>query len=240
MDIRGKTVLLTGGTSGIGAAMARQLATKGARVILTGRSAEGLANATEQGFEAIAADLSGPGGAHAIMEALGDRPIDILINNAGQGVDHDFREAAPDVAAADDCIYANFNSPVRLIAALLPRLKQRPEAAIVNVTSGLAIAPNTGSPVYCATKAALRSYTQALRAQLSGCNVHVVEALPPVVATQMTARFGGIKMPAEECAARIIRAIERNDHEANIGMVRILRAINSVSPKLAAWVMLRF
>ncbi|MDZ4307246.1 SDR family oxidoreductase [Allopontixanthobacter sp.] len=240
MDITGKTILLTGGTAGIGAAMARQLAEKGASVIVTGRSAEGLARAREQGFEAIAADLSGPGGAQAILEALGDRPIDILINNAGQGVDHDFRASPPDIGAADDCIYANFNSPVRLIAALLPRLKQRPEAAIVNVTSGLAIAPNTGSAVYCATKAALRSYTLALRAQLSGCNVHVVEALPPVVATQMTAGRGGIKMPASDCAAQIIRAIERNDHEANVGMVKVLRTVHSLSPKLAGKIMLRF
>lgn len=240
MDIRDKAILLTGGTAGIGAKLARQLAAKGAQVIVTGRSAAGLENAREQGFDAIAADLSGPGGTAAILDALGDRTIDILINNAGQGVDHDFRKAAPDLEAADDCIYANFNSPVRLIAALLPRLKQRPEAAIVNVTSGLAIAPNTGSPVYCATKAALRSYTQALRAQLSGCNVHVIEALPPVVATQMTAGMGGIKMPPEECAAQIIRAIEKNDHEANIGMVRILRGVHSLSPKLAGWLMLRF
>lgn len=240
MDIHGKTILLTGGTAGIGAAMARQLVAKGAKVIVTGRSASGLAKARELGLEAIAADLSGPEGAEAILEALRDRPVDILINNAGQGVDHDFRESAPDVDAADDCIYANLNSPVRLVASLLPRLKQRPEAAIVNVTSGLAISPNTGSPVYCATKAALRSYTQSLRAQLAGCNVHVVEALPPVVATQMTARLGGIKMPAEDCAAQIIQAIERNDHEANIGMVRILRTVNSVSPKLAGWLMLRF
>lgn len=240
MDIRGKTILLTGGTAGIGAAMARQLSAKGALVILTGRSPVGLAKARELGFEAIAADLSGPGGADAILQALGDRPVDILINNAGQGVEHDFREAAPDVEAADDCIHTNLNSPIRLVTALLPRLKKRPEAAIVNVTSGLAISPNTGSPVYCATKAALRSYTQALRAQLSGCNVHVVEALPPVVATHMTEGRGGIKMPAEECAAQIIRAIERNDHEANIGMVKILRTVNSVSPKLAAWLMLRF
>jgi len=240
MEIGGKTILLSGGTAGIGAEMAQQLAAKGAKLIVTGRSPEGLAKAREFGFEAIPADLSGPGGAHAITDALGDRPIDILINNAGQGVDHDFRLGAPDVDAADDCIYANLNSPIRLIAALLPRLKQRSEAAIVNVTSGLAIAPNAGSPVYCATKAALSSYTQALRAQLSDCNVHVVEALPPVVATQMTAGRVGQKMSPQECAGQIIRAIENNDHEANVGMVKVLRRVHSISPKLAGKIMLRF
>lgn len=240
MDLSGKTVLLTGGTAGIGAAMARQLKGKGAAVILTGRSEDGLTNARAEGFEAVAADLSGPAGVTSILDALGDRPVDILINNAGQGVDHDFREAAPDMQAADDCIQANLNTPIRLIAVLLPRLMQRPHAAIVNVTSGLAIAPNTGSPVYCATKAALRSYTQSLRAQLAGTNVLVVEGLPPVVDTQMTAARGGSKMQPEECARQIIRALEAGATEANVGMVKVLKLVNSVSPALARKIMLRF
>lgn len=171
---------------------------------------------------------------------MGDREIDILINNAGQGVDHDFREAAPDVNAADDCIYANLNAPIRLIAGLLPRLKSRHEAAIVNVTSGLAIAPNAGAPVYCATKAGLRSYTQALRAQLANTNVQVIEALPPMVDTQMTAGRGNRKMSAQDCAREIIYAVENDRPEANVGMVKILRLVHSISPKLAARMMLRF
>ncbi|TMM50264.1 SDR family oxidoreductase [Qipengyuania marisflavi] len=240
MQISGKTVLLTGGTAGIGEQMAHQLKAKGATVIVTGRSAEGLAARRGEGFEAIAADLSSPAGAQAILDALGDRPIDILINNAGQGVDHDFREAVPDADATDDCIYANLNTPIRLMAGLIPRLKQRGEAAIVNVTSGLAIAPRAGGPVYCATKAALRSYTQAIRAQLADTGVHVIEALPPVVATQMTAARSGSKMAPEECARQIIAAIENDRTEANVGMVKLLKAVHSASPALARKVMLRF
>jgi uncharacterized oxidoreductase len=240
MQLAGKAALVTGGTAGIGEQMALQLKAKGASVIVTGRSPEGLDRARQAGFQAIAADLSHPEGAQAIVDALGDRPIDILINNAGQGVDHDFRAAAPDPDAADDCIYANLNTPIRLIAALLPRLRERPEAAIVNVTSGLAIAPNTGSAVYCATKAGLRSYTQSLRAQLAGGNVHVIEALPPVVDTAMTAARGGKKLPASECALQIVDAIERDRPEANVGMVKLLRTVHSASPALARRIMLRF
>jgi uncharacterized oxidoreductase len=240
MDMNGKCVLLTGGTAGIGEQMALQFKAKGAEVILTGRSLNRLEAMRKQGFEAIEADLHTPLGAERILQALGDRPIDVLINNAGQGVDHDFREKMPDADAADDCIYANFNTPIRLITALVPRLKQRPRAAIVNVTSGLAIAPNAGGSVYCATKAALRSYTQAIRAQLADTNITVIEALPPVVDTQMTAGRASGKMPPEECARQIIHALEKGHTEANVGMVKVLKAVHSASPALARRIMLRF
>jgi len=123
---------------------------------------------------------------------------------------------------------------------LMPVLRSRPETLIVNVTSGLAIAPNAGAPVYCATKAALRSYTQALRAQVKGTGIHVLEALPPMVDTQMTAGRGNNKLSPEECARQIIAAMERGANEANVGMVKVLQAVHSVSPALARAVMLRF
>jgi uncharacterized oxidoreductase len=240
MRIAGKTVLLTGGTAGIGERLAQQLQAKGATVIVTGRTPERLDRAKAAGFDAIAANLSSPEGAAAILDALGPRAIDVLVNNAGQGVEHDFREAVPDPRAADDCIYANLNTPIRLIAALVPRLRQRPEAAIVKVTSGLAIAPNTGSAVYCATKAGLRSYTKSLRAQLAGTSVRVIEALPPVVETQMTAARAGAKMKPEECARQIVDALENDRDEANVGQVKLLRIVHSISPALAERIMLRF
>jgi uncharacterized oxidoreductase len=240
MDISGKTVLLTGGSAGIGRELARQMKAKGAQVAVTGRNHARLAEMRNEGFEAIEADLSSAHGVDALIADLGDRELDILINNAGQGVDHDFREAQPDADAADACIYANLDAPIRLITALWPRMKARPEAAIVNVTSGLAIAPRAGSPIYCATKAGLRSYSQALRAQMVGSNVHVIEALPPVVDTQMTADRDMKKMPAPECARQILVAIERNNPQANVGMVKLLDLAHSISPALARRIMLRF
>lgn len=240
MDMNGKRVLLTGGTAGIGEQMALQLKAKGAEVIVTGRSLKRLEAMRKLGFEAVEADLHTPLGAERILHALGERSLDVLVNNAGQGVDHDFREEAPDADAANDCIYANLNTPIRLIAALVPRLEQRPEAAIVNVTSGLAIAPRAGGPVYCATKAALRSYTQAIRAQLADTSITVIEALPPVVDTQLTAGRGNRKMSADECARQIVAALEEGREEANVGMVKLLKAVHSASPALARKVMLRF
>lgn len=240
MNVNGKTVLLTGGSAGIGREIARQLQAKGAKVILTGRDPERLAAMQAEGFEVLAADLSNAAGVDALVAALEGRAIDILINNAGLGVPHDVRNGLPNADAADGCFYANLSAPVRLITALLPVLRARPEAAIVNVTSGLAIAPNTASSVYCASKAGLRSFTMALRAQLAKEPILVVEALPPVVDTQMTADRDMSKMPPQECARQIIAAIEGDRPEANVGMVKLLRAVYSLSPALARRVMRSF
>jgi uncharacterized oxidoreductase len=240
MQLAGKTILLTGGTDGIGKELSHQLRAKGATVIVTGRNAGRIAAAKTDGFEVIAADLSLPNGIDAVIDGIGSRTPDILINNAGAGSDHDFREGAPDLADNDRCLFLNLNAPIHLIARMLPSLRARPEAMIVNVTSGLAIAPRAGGPVYCATKAALRSYTQALRVQLAGTKVHVLEALPPVVETKLTAGRGNKKMAPAECARQIVAAMERNADEANVGLVKLLQLVHSMSPALARKIMLRF
>lgn len=244
MELSGKTALLTGGSAGIGRELARQLKDKGAEVVLTGRNPERLAAMEGEGFETISADLSNAAGVDALLTAWGERGIDILINNAGQLVDHDFRpkeaRGAVDPDAADDCIYANLNAPIRLTVGLMESLRARPKATIVNVTSGLAIAPAARQPVYCATKAGLRFYSLAIREQLKGTNVRVIEALPPVVDTQMNDGNPMRKMPAEECARQIVVAIEKDRDEANIGVTKALRATESVSPKIARALTLRF
>ena len=240
MRLVGKTVLVTGGTDGIGAQLIRQLRTKGATVITSGRNAERVAATKADGFDVIKADLSLPAGVKALLAGLDGRPIDILVNNAGAGVDHDFREDAPDPDGAARAIFLNLTAPIQLITALMPMLRSRPKAMIVNVTSGLAIAPRAGGPVYCATKAGLRSYSQAIRAQLKGTNVHVLEALPPVVETKMTAGRGSRKMSAAECARQFIVAIEADADEANVGLVKALQLVHSLSPSLARRIMLKF
>ncbi len=240
MQLSGKTILLTGGTDGIGRELALQLRALGATILVTGRTASRIVEMQALGFETISAELSTPAGVDAVLAGLAGRPIDILINNAGAGSDHDFRVAPPDLADNDRCIFLNLNAPIHLITHLMPSLKARREAMIVNVTSGLAIAPRAGGPVYCATKAALRSYTQALRAQLAGTKVHVLEALPPVVETKLTAGRTSKKMSPVECARQIVAAMQRNAHEANVGMVKLLQAVHSLSPALARKIMLRF
>jgi uncharacterized oxidoreductase len=239
VKISGKTIVITGGTDGIGREIARQLLAKGAAVIVCGRREALLASARADGMEAIAADLSSADGCAAFLAAIGDRPVDILINNAGMS--GNFGPGEPlDLGVTDQAIFLNLNAPMHLIGHLLPGLLTRPEAAIVNVTSGLAIAPRAGGPVYCATKAGLRSFTQSLRHNLRNSNVHVIEALPPVVDTAMTAGRPAKKMSAHQCAAQIIDAILSNKAEANVGMVKFLQMVYSVSPALARRIMINF
>lgn len=240
MQVNGKTALVTGGTDGIGLEIARLLQAKGATVIVCGRREDLLASARAEGMQAIAADLSNADGCTGLVKQVDGQQLDILINNAGMS--GNFGPGEPlDLALTDKAIFLNLNAPMHLIGHLLPGLLARPEAAIVNVTSGLAIAPRAGGPVYCASKAGLRSFTQSLRHNLRETNVHVIEALPPVVDTAMTrGRVGGSKMSAKDCAAQIVDAISSNAKEANVGMVKLLQMVHSISPALARRIMIKF
>jgi uncharacterized oxidoreductase len=240
MRLSGKTVLVTGSTDGIGAQLIRQLRDKGATVIASGRNPDRVAATRADGFEVIEADLSTPAGIDALLAGLGDRPIDVLINNAGIGTSYDFRNGDVDLPGAATTYFLNLHAPTQLIARLLPVLKARGEAMIVNVTSGLALAPNGRSPVYCASKAGLRSYTLAVREQLKGTGVKVVEALPPLVDTQMTAGRGKNKMSPAECARQIVAGMEGGKETINVGMVKFLQLVHSLSPALARSIMIRF
>lgn len=239
MKLAGRIALVTGGTDGIGSELAHQLRSRSVTVIISGRDPGRLAVARAEGFEAIAADLSDREGIDTLVGAIGDRPLDILVNNAGAGGGYEV-DADVDLDEVDRCLFLNLHAPIHLTTRLLPMLRSRPEAMVVNVTSGLAIAPNARSPVYCATKAGLRTFTMALRAQLAATSVQVLEVLPPVVETRMTAGNRHRKMPADECARRIVAAMQSGRDEANIGATRALRLLYSLSPALARRLMLRY
>lgn len=239
MDVRGKLALVTGGSDGIGREIALQLQGAGASVIVTGRSAEKLQAMTALGFGTIAGDLSDPADLDAVVDGAAGKPLAVLVNNAGVGSEYDLDDIAS-LASAAQCIDTNLYAPIALCTRLLPTLRAQPEAVIVNVTSGLAIAPNAGGSIYCATKAGLRSYTQAIRYLLRDSSVRVMEALPPVVETSMTAGRAGRKMSAHDCAAEIVAGIRTGKKEVNAGMVKLLQFVNSISPALARRIMIQF
>lgn len=239
MEIRSKLALVTGGSDGIGREIALQLQGAGANVIVTGRSAEKLQAMAALGFGTIASDLSTPAGIDAVVTGVADKPLALLVNNAGVGSAYEL-DKPETLESAAQCIRTNLDAPIALCTRLLPVLRAQPEAAIVNVTSGLAIAPRAGGSIYCATKAGLRSYTQAIRHLLKDSNVRVIEALPPVVETNMTAGRAGKKMSAHDCAAEIVSGIRTGKREVNAGMVKMLQFVHSVSPALARRIMIRF
>ena len=239
MRIAGKTALVTGGTDGIGLEIARQLKAKGAIVAVVGRDPGRLATAREAGFQTVEADLTAAAGCDKVAQELSGVALDILVNNAGMGGPSDLLNDF-DIGQTDRAIFLNLNAPMHLIAAFLPGLRARPEAAIVNVTSGLAIAPRAQGAVYCATKSGLRAFTQALRHQLKNSAVTVIEALPPVVETRMTEGNPHKKMAPDQCAAAIVAAIESGQTEAYIGNVKALRVVSELSPALARRIMIKY
>lgn len=186
MNLTSNTILITGGGAGIGLALARQLAERGNRVIICGRSEAALLQAQAQVPDLLirVCDITDQASRQAMVNWLNsEQPqLNILVNNAG--IQH--RRLFSDADALADLeqeVATNFTAPVRLIGELLPLLKQQPSSTIINVTSALAYAPIADLPVYCATKAAMHSFTLTLRHQLKATAVRVVELAPPIVDT---------------------------------------------------------
>ena len=240
MDLTDKNVVITGSTDGIGREVADQLNAAGANVIICGRSADKCAAAEQAGFRTIQCDLGTPEGCDALISAYSDPMLDILINNAGMSVETPITADAP-LDVLEQEMFLNYHAPVRLIAGFMPKLQAASEAMIVNITSGLALAPKASSPGYCASKAALRSFTKSLRYQLADTPIHVIEALPPMVDTAMTAGRGTarMKISPQECAAEIISGMRNNRDDIYIGKTKLLKRVQRLSPGLADRIMIK-
>ena len=189
MNVTGNTILITGGGSGIGRALAHAFHDRGNRVIVTGRRKDAL-DETAAGREGVSThvlDVKDAGAVSAFAaEATRTYPeLNVLINNAGVMLAEDLTAEPVDLAKVETTIATNLLGPIRLTAALLPHLKAQPAATVVNVSSGLAFVPLALTPTYSATKAALHSWSQSLRRQLEGGSVQVVELAPPAVATDL-------------------------------------------------------
>lgn len=188
MQCTGNTILITGGTSGIGRALAEAFHQLGNEVIVAGRRRELLDRVTTEnpGMRSAVLDVQDLGG----LEAFTDRivrnhpSLNVLINNAGIMKPENLRKG-DDFSTVEATITTNLIAPLRLTAALLPHLQQQPRAAVMNVSSGLAFVPMALTPTYCATKAAMHSWTQSLRWQLRSSSVEVLELIPPYVQTEL-------------------------------------------------------
>lgn len=188
MKPSGNTILFTGGGSGIGRELARELAQRGNTVIVAGRRLAALED-TCAGHPSIHAHVLDVSDADAVARGTADLlarypAINVLVNNAGI-MDYEDVTKARDLSLAASIIETNLLAPIRLTDALIEHLAAQPDAAIVNTTSGLAFVPLPKAPTYSATKAALHSYSVSLRAMLEG-KVRVIELIPPAVQTELT------------------------------------------------------
>ncbi|OCB30524.1 oxidoreductase [Mycobacterium malmoense] len=187
MKLTRNVVLVTGGGSGIGRGLAESLHRLGNRVIIAGRRREVLraVAAANPGMDWVQLDQGDPSSVARLVAEVTDRHpgLNVVINNAG--IMRTENLLTGDTRAAEAIVAVNLLGPIRLTASLLPTLRTQRNAAIVNVTSALAFVPKAVAPTYCATKAALHSYTESLRHQLRGTAVQVIEVIPPRVETEM-------------------------------------------------------
>jgi uncharacterized oxidoreductase len=221
MNLTGNTILITGGGSGIGRGLAEELHKLGNQVIIAGRRKQVLdeTTAANPGMASVQVDMENADAIRAFAaQVTADFPsLNVLINNAGIMRAERLLAQQPNLADAEAIIATNLLGPIRLTAALLSHLERQPHATIMNVSSGLAFMPLTLTPTYCATKAALHSYTQSLRYQLRGTRIEVLELVPPYVATDLMSGASDPRaMPLDKFIAEVMGILKTEPTPAEI------------------------
>lgn len=230
-----QTVLITGGATGIGFAIAEKFHAAGNRVILVGRSVTALSRAASvlPGADIYPADVSIAQDREELVSRFPD--ISILVNNAGIQINKPIvRSSSQEI---EQEINVNLIAPVQLSRAFLPLLVEKPEAAIINISSGLALVPKEAAAVYCASKAALHSFSKTLRWQLEGTNVRVFEVMPPLVETAMTVGRGKGKIDPSQLAEEFWHGFQTDRYEILVGKTKLLSYVNRLSPAIAERIM---
>jgi uncharacterized oxidoreductase len=242
MKINGNTILITGGATGIGFALAQDLVQAGNEVIICGRRENKLAEAKGKLplIHTRVCDVSKDKDRRELFAwARANFPnLNILVNNAGIQRMIDLTKGIEALAGEDE-IEINLKACVHLSALFIPFFMEKKEAAIVNVSSGLGFVPLAIMPVYCATKAALHSFSISLRYQLRNTPIRVLEIIPPMVDTELDRggrdrrgqEYRGI--PPAEVGRAAISALERNDFEVAVGTAENLRAGSRTNPEQA-------
>jgi uncharacterized oxidoreductase len=213
MKNTGNTILVTGGGSGIGRGLAEAWHALGNQVIITGRRQQALdeTTAANPGMRSFVLDVQYPATIRAFAELVtAEFPaLNVLVNNAGIMRPENLSAQQPDLADAEAIVATNLLGPIRLTAALLPHLQKQSDAVVLNVSSGLAFVPLVFTPTYCATKAAIHSYTQSLRYQLKDSGVEVLELIPPYVATHlMNGASDPRAMPLDKFLAEVMSILQ--------------------------------
>jgi uncharacterized oxidoreductase len=235
MKLSGQCIFISGGGSGIGLALARQLVKRENKVIIVGRDLEKLeaAKAEAPALHVYSCDISRTEERMQLVQWLQVEHPDLNVVFHNAGIQYHRRYDLEPMPALEDIQYemdTNFTAAVHLSTLLLPQLLRKPRAAIIHVTSGLVIAPKEASPIYCASKAALSTFTRSLRYQLESTPVQVIEAMAPLVDTAMTAGRGKGKISPEAFAREVIQGIERGRTVIHGGKVKLLSMLHRIVP----------
>ncbi|POR57002.1 SDR family oxidoreductase [Bosea psychrotolerans] len=215
MNITGNTILITGGGSGIGRALAEALHARGNQVVISGRREQLLdeVTAANPGMGSIVLDIQDKADIAAFARDAIERfpALNVVINNAGIMKDEDVTATEDHLAIAEETVVTNLLGPIRLTAALLPHLLKQPKSTVMTVSSGLAFVPMVVTPTYSATKAAIHSYSMALREQLAGTSTQVIELAPPYVQTELRGPEQAVDpmaMPLADFIAEVMTILE--------------------------------
>jgi uncharacterized oxidoreductase len=236
MKTKNNTILITGGATGIGLALAEVFLREGNQVVICGRRKEKLLEVQGK-FPDMAikvCDVANAKDRQALFEWATDKfpNLNVLVNNAGIQRQIDLTKGPEDLLSGEDEIAINFDAPIQLSALFIPHLTKQEEAAIVNVSSGLGFVPLTMMPVYCATKAGLHSFSLSLRHQLRKTPVKVFELIPPTVDTELDhgRRGQGYRgIPASEVAEATLVGLAKDEFEITVGQSQGLRS--AISPE---------
>jgi uncharacterized oxidoreductase len=240
MELKNKTILITGGASGIGLEAAKQLLANGAKVIITGRNQTKLDEAKKlyPALTAIQSDVSDPDDALKLFSQVKELGgIDILYNNAGVLTDP-INLGVANSRHFEDAAYemnVNYLAVIRLNNLFMDMLKARQDSAIINTTSILSYVPALLEATYSASKVALQYYTETLRKhlQILNSNLKVFELLPPVVATEMTAARDDKKLSSEALVKALISGLRKNQFTIRVGDTKALYIVRRFFPKMA-------
>ncbi|HTD12295.1 MAG TPA: SDR family oxidoreductase [Steroidobacteraceae bacterium] len=226
MQLTGNTILITGGGSGIGRALAEAFHALDNQVVIAGRRAGRLQEtaAANPGMKSAVLDIGSAEAIRGFAEKLARQypALNVVIHNAGIMRSEMLQQGG--LADAEATIATNLLGPIRLTAALLPLLREQPRAAIMTVSSGLAFVPLANTPTYCATKAAIHSYTQSLRYQLRDTRIQVLELIPPYVQTELLgARQASdpSAMPLKEFIAETMSILRTSPQATEICVERV-------------------
>ena len=241
MELRNNTILITGGTSGIGLEFASQLLNLGNTVIITGRNQAKL-DETKKRFPKVYIFQSDVSNLRAIAQLYEQvvkqfPDLNILINNAGEMRKINLLEKSIEPESINREIEINLSGPIRMVQQFLPHLQTKKSASIVNVTSGLAFVPFPVSPIYGATKSGLHSYTKSLRVQLQKTNIKVFELVAPGVNTPLNDKFVGAVdtkslMETDKLVTTAIKGIQNNKWEIYPGLANVIKIMSRVAPGL--------
>ena len=240
MQTTKNTILITGGSSGIGLAMAETFIQAGNEVLICGRQESKLAEAKHKlpQLHTRVCDLAKKSERKALFRwATSEFPsINILFNNAGIQKEVNFLAGATELSEEESEIEINLTASIHLSALFIPHfLPQKNECAIVNITSGLAFIPLKIVPIYCATKAGLHSFTMSLRSQLAETNVRVFEIAPPIVKTDLhreaqARRQAQRGIPASAVAEATLKALKNDNYETIVGQAKVLKGASRIAP----------